>query len=409
MGRYLTLAIAESAKGEYLASYRKEEEKGTPRLGADMNISRLMAIGSFFGVGASLDAKTGTCIVSIRMPLYEGTYAAIGEIAGLAERDDAVKRVVFDINSPGGAFTGVVACARRIASMSKPHCAYVAGLGASAAYLLACAAGKDGQLFMDKTGEVGSVGVYCAYYDDSEYLKKMGVIERVFRSRHAGKKNLDPATDEGAEEVQKGLDSAERYFVSAIAELRGKTSQEVIDGFGQGLVFDSEEALARGMADEAVDSLEACVDRFASTEDGGEEDDMDISQMKDEELLSALNARPELMASIKQEAVAAERARIAGLMKLESFGAYAVPVVKEAIASGESRDAVIDRLLAAKEKDEATESDAQAKAREALQKSAEEAVGNTPEVKPTTDKEISAVDKADAELKALVKNKAAKK
>ena len=111
---------------------------------------------------------------------------------------------------------------------------------------------------------------------------------------------------------------------------------------------------------------------------------MDLKDMKTEEFQTALQARPDLKASIVQEAVQAERARVATLASYKSLAqcAGAETVIENAIRDGQSPEEALKGIIAennhAKELTEKAKKDASA----SLSRSAAAAVANTPVVSP---------------------------
>lgn len=346
------------------------------------------ATAAFWGGAVTED---GIAFVSINDTLYSWTYKSLAGLVEKLEEDERVKGILFSVDSPGGMFSGAIPCAEMLASeITKPHAVYVGGLACSAGYLLASAcASNGGRLFADKSAIVGSIGVEASYLDLSGWLGKMGITRRVFHSAHAGKKNLSLDTDEGKANLQKELDEDEDIFTGCIAKYRGIGQDEVYGKFGQGLTFHASEALKLGMVDEVCDGLvTACEYILASAEDGGEEDFMDFKDMKAEDFRTALEARPDLKASIEQEAVKAERERVATLRSYKALAqcAGAETVVESAIESGQSPDEALKGIIAENNKAKEALKDAQAKAAKSLENSAIEAGQTTPVVQPIADK-----------------------
>lgn len=156
--------------------------------------------------------------------------------------DSEVSSIILDIDSPGGAVTGVNEMANIIkeASSQKEVTSYVSGTGASAAYWLASAASE---MVIDATARVGSIGVVVAYpgsKDDSR-------IEIV--NTASPNKRVDPNTKEGKKIVTQELDALADVFISTVAENRGVTDDTVRTQFGRGGILVGKEAVEVGMAD----------------------------------------------------------------------------------------------------------------------------------------------------------------
>lgn len=184
------------------------------------------------------------------------SYEEIARDIGLAQLHPGVDRIVMDFDSPGGLIAGLADCAQAIHdSGPKPVDAFVGGMAASAAYHLAAACGR---ITLGSGAMVGSIGVVIEYVDIEPMLKEMGA--RVIRivAEQSPNKRLDPEGPEGRAELQALVNASGAEFVADVARFRGVSKTDVMAGFGQGLVFDGGEAIARGMAD-ARGTLDAII------------------------------------------------------------------------------------------------------------------------------------------------------
>lgn len=155
-----------------------------------------------------------------------------------------VEAIVLAVDSPGGEATGINELGDVIyaARERKPIGAYVEGLGASAAYWLASAAGE---IVLDPTAAVGSIGVVLAVTDPT----KVNAREIEIVSSRAPNKRPDPTTQKGRAQYQQLVDSIESVFVAAVARNRGTTEAAVLSDFGEGGLLVGAAAVAAGMAD----------------------------------------------------------------------------------------------------------------------------------------------------------------
>jgi ClpP class serine protease len=171
--------------------------------------------------------------------------------AGLqrALADPAVSGIVLSVDSPGGQVDGAFETADLIRSAAKTKrvAAYVSGSGTSAAYLLASAAPW---VVAHKSSILGSLGVLLYAYDDTEALKKEGLVEYEYVSVQSPKKGARPGTAEGDAEYKELVDSMADILLEAVAGYRGTTPLRVMEDFGQGGVLVGSEALKVGMIDE---------------------------------------------------------------------------------------------------------------------------------------------------------------
>lgn len=176
--------------------------------------------------------------------------------------DDRFKAIVFNHDSPGGVVNGVEEFAQEIheARGIKPIVAQVNGLSASASYWLATAADE---VVVTPSGSGGSIGVYTAHDDISKALEAKG-IKRTFiasGSRKLDGSPLEPLSEEAFSHISKRVKHAHGMFVRAVARGRGVSQTHVNENFGDGLVFDAEELVKRGMADR-VGSMKDTLERF---------------------------------------------------------------------------------------------------------------------------------------------------
>lgn len=173
-----------------------------------------------------------------------------------------VSGLVIDVDSPGGSVEGIPELASEMfeARGKKPVLAVANTLAASAAYWIATAADE---LSVTPSGEVGSVGVFAAHDDVSEAMEMQGV-KRTFIS--AGKfktegNPFEPLSEEARENIQSRVDDVYNEFISALANQRGTSADNVRDKFGQGRTVGAKESVSQGMADR-VETLEAGIERM---------------------------------------------------------------------------------------------------------------------------------------------------
>ncbi|GEP12263.1 S49 family peptidase [Methylobacterium gnaphalii] len=180
-------------------------------------------------------------------------------------RDDAVKAIVLDVDSPGGAVSGTDELASMIfdARGTKPIIAQVNATAASAAYWIASAADE---IVVTPSGQVGSIGVMAVHDNIAGTLEKAG-IKRTLIGEPALKTDGNPFEELGEEtaariraRVAKSYDA----FASAVARNRGVAVSAVKNGFGQGDMVDAASAVSDGMADR-VGTIEQTLNRFGSS------------------------------------------------------------------------------------------------------------------------------------------------
>lgn len=305
--------------------------------------------------GCICNPDNGMAVVSVTGPTRAsywgaGTYSRLrATIEGLLAQD-SVSQIVLEINSPGGDVNGLFECCEYIAKAKdeKPIHAHVTGMCCSAAFAIASACTD---ISATQTSEIGSVGVYAQAYDDSEFLKKEGILARIFRSRNAEKKNASPFSEEGAADIQAKIDFYEDCFYTVLSEGRNMDRERCIEFFGHGAVFLAEDALERSMIDSIV-SYDELIDRLSSPDNEEEDegdDDMDIATMTAEqkaELFNALVAdNPSLLAEAEGTARESERNRVTGLFALRTDANK--DLVDNAINEGKKADDIMGDLYRA--------------------------------------------------------------
>lgn len=181
--------------------------------------------------------------------------------------DPQVSSIMFEVNSPGGEVTGINEFAQMVyrARSRKPISARVGGYGCSAAYWIAS---MCGDIALDKTAQVGSIGVMAVYIDDRKALEMEGLSEIEFISSQSPYKNSPPYSDEGRTRIQKRIDALAKVFVEAVAVGRGVSVKTVLETFGQGDVFVGQAAIDAGLADR-LGSFEETIGLLAATHTPG--------------------------------------------------------------------------------------------------------------------------------------------
>jgi signal peptide peptidase SppA len=182
-----------------------------------------------------------------------------------AVRDDAIKAVVMDVDSPGGPVFGATELSSmiRAARGTKPIIAHVNARAASKAYWIASAADE---IVVTASGEVGSIGVLGIHEDVSGALEQMGVRKTIVS---AGKFKADgnpyePLSDESQARIQAKVDAEYDRFVRDVAENRNVSVATVRDGFGEGDMVSAADAVSMGMADK-IATLDETLQRFGTT------------------------------------------------------------------------------------------------------------------------------------------------
>jgi len=192
--------------------------------------------------------------------LENTTYQSIVAAVAIAEANPAVKRLQFNINSPGGTVAGLFDALAAIQDAKKPS-SVVTSFAASAAYALATVAGKI--TATNAAVLVGSIGVVMSFHVDENRVD--------ITSTDAPNKRPDVTTEEGKAVIRKELDALHALFVGEIATGRGTTVADVNANFGRGSVLVANDAKAAGMIDKvALPPVRATRSAVAEDSTGGQ-------------------------------------------------------------------------------------------------------------------------------------------
>lgn len=220
---------------------------------------------------AKYRVENGTALIPIRgslsscqMPGWywfaSQTYESLIATVEAAIADLSVERILLQIHSPGGTVLGCAEAAERldVLSAQKPlwaHCT----MADSAAYWLASAANR---IIVDKSGEVGSVGVIMTHADWSKALDSFGIkFTHIFSGAHkADGSPYAPLSPEALARFQEDVDYLRGMFAETVAAYR-KTSVETILKT-EARTYIGQLAVEATLADES-DYLATTLKRFA--------------------------------------------------------------------------------------------------------------------------------------------------
>lgn len=173
---------------------------------------------------------------------------------------DSVKKIVIDINSPGGTVTGVPEFAAMIrrAREVKPLVAYTETLMCSAAMWI----GSQAEMVVaTQSARVGSIGVYRTWLDDSAANEMDGIKRELFEAGKHKAAGLRPITPEERVMFQAEVDRIHEEFKSEVRRFR-----QVPDEACEGLVYYGEEAQKMGLVDAFVDCFTDLEDALSCIE-----------------------------------------------------------------------------------------------------------------------------------------------
>jgi len=288
------------------------------------------------------------------------TYDEIALAMGQADADPMVKKIVLDVNSPGGTVDGVDVAAQAVKNASKPTEARVDNLAASGAYWICSQA--DNITATSPAAAFGSIGVIAELMDDTRAWKEIGVDIVLIGSTDAPAKKAayQPTTEEGQAVWQKELDDLHAVFAGRVAEGRSVSVEKVNSDFGQGGLVIAADAKKVGMIDRVDGTAEPTEEEpdieiesenintgvagdTAAKADGKSKTGRGTIMTPTE----LLKEHPECYAAIKEIGVAEERKRIAKLQAWADSDPVCTEIVAKAIVSGDSAEDVMPQLMAA--------------------------------------------------------------
>lgn len=222
--------------------YGFAEPGNNPRTGYDM-VGPVAVI----PIQGTLVQKLGSLRPWSGMTGYDG----IRQNLFTALDDSSVKAIVLDIDSPGGEVAGCFDIVDTIYASrgSKPIWAILNESAYSAAYAIASAAD---QIYVPRTGGVGSIGVICAHVDMSQALTSAGIKVTfiTYGDAKADGHSEIPLSDDAKARFQADIDTMGQLFVDTVARNRNISAATVRDM--QAATFMGDKGVALGLADEVA-------------------------------------------------------------------------------------------------------------------------------------------------------------
>lgn len=316
---------------------------------------------------AETTVRDGIAIIPVAGPMFRyanmftnisgaTSYERLAADIGTAMRDPDVRRVIYDINTPGGETDGASETADLIYGFrgTKPQTAFVSNLGASAGYLLASAADE---VMVSKMSMVGSIGAVLGVTDRTKMDEERGIRRMEFVSSVSPDKRVNPFSDDADEAakakatMQALVDRMGEVFVESVASYRGMKEEEITRARGGILI--GPDAVDAGLAD-GVWTLEGLIKLYSTSTGtsyvsgqsmglaasaGGLDHTKEVPSMAGEsegkevvevqiDLAYLTSKHPELVAEIGKAAASKERDRILKIHALDAAGFDAVKLEK---------------------------------------------------------------------------------
>lgn len=194
------------------------------------------------------------------------SYEAIRDALDASMADDSVTAIVMRMDSPGGMVSGCFDLTDHIHASrgTKPIVAVVDDMAYSAAYALASACDE---VWVSRTGGVGSIGVVAYHVDQSGLNEKVGLKVTPI---YAGGHKVDfsphaPLSDDAREREQGEVDSLYQTFVASVAAYRGMNEDDVRGT--DAMTYTGAAAVSAGLADKIGTFRDALASVMASTGD----------------------------------------------------------------------------------------------------------------------------------------------
>lgn len=172
------------------------------------------------------------------------------ELIEKLRKQDNVKAVIINIDSPGGTTSGGEAIYDALLELGeeKPVVATIDGIGASAAYMAALATDR---IFARRASITGSIGVVYQSPNVVELMGKLGIRMEQIKSNplKASPNPFSPTTPEARDVIQNLIDDSYEWFLDLVKERRNfddSTARSLADG----RVYSGDRALSVNLIDE---------------------------------------------------------------------------------------------------------------------------------------------------------------
>ncbi len=175
---------------------------------------------------------------------------AIVQLLDRAQRDDAVRAVILELDTPGGSVVASDEVHAKVGTLrraGKHVVALMTQTAASGGYYIAAAAER---IIADPTTITGSIGVIVALPNLEELSRKIGIRTVVFKSgafKDLGNPNR-PMTPQEAAIFQQLVDEAYARFVDIVAVGRKMDRAKVLR-LADGRIYTGQQALQAGLVD----------------------------------------------------------------------------------------------------------------------------------------------------------------
>ncbi len=164
-----------------------------------------------------------------------------------AGKDEKIKAIILDINSPGGSVVASKEIATAVKNSKKPVVAWIREIGTSGAYWVASSADE---IVVDEMSITGSIGVIGSYLEFSELFEKYGVTYQELKSgeyKDIGSPFKKLTNDEKGI-LQTKINDIHEYFINEVSKNR-KLEKDRVRDIANGLFYFGNEAKELGLVD----------------------------------------------------------------------------------------------------------------------------------------------------------------
>ena len=204
----------------------------------------------------SLDGNVAVIEITGPIVAYDAGYlfeevASSDDIIKLikkADKNDRIKAIVFEINSPGGSAVASDEIAAEIKKVNKTTVAWIREIGTSGAYWIAS---STDHVVANRMSITGSIGVIASYLGFEGFIEEHNITyNRLISGKY---KDLGSPFKELTQEekalFEKSLGSINDYFIDEVAKNRNLNRKEV-ERLATGQFYLGVDALNLGLVDE---------------------------------------------------------------------------------------------------------------------------------------------------------------
>jgi len=170
------------------------------------------------------------------------------ELIEKAGKNDNIKAIILEINSPGGSAVASAEIADAVKKTNKTSVAWIREVGASGAYWIAS---STNHIVANRASVTGSIGVIASYLEFPGFLERYNVTyEQLISGKYKDIGSpFKKMTPEERVIFQQTLDEIRDYFVSEVAKNRNLNRKDV-DKAANGLFYLGSQAKELGLIDE---------------------------------------------------------------------------------------------------------------------------------------------------------------